>query len=513
MINEWRDSIRLSLFVYAKSISLQRRGNEMETITIKIKDIEMNFEEQVLKIPELSVYENEKIGLIGANGSGKSTLLRLIAGELQASKGTIDTFCDFPLYHQISGVEETVSELDGELLSRFKVPNNSVETLSGGETTKYRLTQLLSVYQTGMLLDEPTTHLDQKGKQQLIDELQYYYGTLLFVSHDRTFLNALAEKIWEVKDGKVVEYKGNYNDYLEQKKIERVSQEREVQNYQKEVTRLTKGIEEKRQKAEKAGKVSEKNKQKNVRPSRLSSSKQKDTVQKNLYKQAKAMSSRLEQLADIQILEKDISIQFPKHSSAEIHNPYPIRIENLTVNYEQRMILDKINLQIPLGKKIALVGENGAGKSTLLNAILKQFEGVILSPKAKIETYRQMDYQFTTVHSLLTELMDETDWSEATVRALLNNLGFSQSAIRKPLNVLSGGEATRIAIARLFTKPSNVLILDEPTNFIDLTTIEALEKFLLAYQGTVLFTSHDQTFVEKVADEVWLLENGKLSLV
>jgi macrolide transport system ATP-binding/permease protein len=177
------------------------------------------------------------------------------------------------------------------------------------------------------------------------------------------------------------------------------------------------------------------------------------------------------------------------------------------------LILDKINLQIPLGKKITLVGENGAGKSTLFNAILKQFEGVILSPKAKIEIYRQMDSQFTAVHSLLTELMDKTDWSEATVRALLNNLGFSQSAIRKPLNVLSGGEATRIAIARLFTKPSNELILDEPTNFIDLTTIEALEKFFLAYQGTVLFTSHDRTFVEKVADEVWLLENGKLSLV
>jgi macrolide transport system ATP-binding/permease protein len=331
----------------------------------------------------------------------------------------------------------------------------------------------------------------------------------LFISHDRFFLNELAEKIWEIKDGKITEYKGNYDAYLQQKEHEKISQERAHQEYQKEMQRLTKGIQEKKQKAEQAGKISDKKKKQNVRPDRLSSSKQKDTVQKNLYKQAKAMTSRLEQLKEVQGLERETSIKFPKHETAEIHNPYPLRIEKLTVIYDQKCILDEVDFQLPLGKKVAIVGPNGAGKSTLVQAILEGHSSIVLSPKVKIETYRQMDYQLSSQRSLLLELMSETDWPESTVRSLLHHLGFSQDEVFKPLSILSGGEATRVAIAQLFTRPSNLLILDEPTNFIDLTTIQALEMFLKEYTGTVLFTSHDPHFIE-LADEVWELKDGKL---
>ncbi len=486
----------------------------MEELHIQIKDVALIFAgKEVLVIPELSVYENEKIGIIGENGSGKSTLLKLIAKEILPTNGTVATTFAFPLYKQIAQIEEqTLTDLDGELLSRFAVPNNAAATLSGGEMTKYRLTQLLSVYQPGMLLDEPTTHLDQSGRQQLIDELRYYYGTLLFVSHDRTFLNALAEKIWEIKDGTVTEYKGNYDAYLEQKKLEQTQQEREFANYQKEVARLTKGIQEKKQKAQQAGKISEKSRHKNIRPSRLSASKQKDTVQKNLHKQAKAMNSRLEQLKEVQNVQRINPIKFPAHPSVEIHNPYPLRAEGITVTYDQKIILNDLSFQVPLGKKIAVTGQNGAGKSTLFNYLLTEQAGVIWSPNVQIETYRQMDYQFFESTPLLDELMNDTDWPEKTVRALLNNLGFAQLDVGKPLNELSGGEATRVAIAKLFTKPANFLLLDEPTNFIDLRTIEALELFLKAYQGTVLFTSHDAHFIENVADEVWTLQAGKLQI-
>lgn len=312
-----------------------------------------------------------------------------------------------------------------------------------------------------------------------------------------------------MKDGKVTEYKGNYDAYLQQKEHGKISQEYAYHEYQKEVTRLTKGIQEKKQKAAQSVKISDKKKKQNVRPDRLSSSKQKDTVQKNLYKQAKAIHSRLEQLKEVQTVDRLTTIKFPKHETAAIHNPYPLRIEKLSIAYEGKTILDEIDFQLPLGKKVAIVGANGAGKSTFLRAILTQHPSVIVSPKAQIATYRQMDYKFTSQQPLLRALMAETDWPEATVRSLLHHLGFTQEEVLKPLAVLSGGETTKIAIAQLFTRPSNVLLLDEPTNVIDLVTIQALELFLTEYDGTVLYTSHDTHFIA-LADEVWKLENGKL---
>ncbi|EOT29401.1 ATP-binding cassette domain-containing protein [Enterococcus saccharolyticus] len=221
------------------------------------------------------------------------------------------------------------------------------------------------------------------------------------------------------------------------------------------------------------------------------------------------MHSRLEQLKEVQTVDCLTTIKFPKHETAAIHNPYPLRIEKLSITYEGKIILDEIDFQLPLGKKVAIVGANGAGKSTFLRAILTQHSSVIVSPKAQIATYRQMDYKFTSQQPLLRALMAETDWPEGTVRSLLHHLGFTQEEVLKPLAVLSGGEATRIAIAQLFTRPSNVLLLDEPTNFIDLVTIRALELFLTEYDGTVLYTSHDAHFIA-LADEVWKLENGKL---
>lgn len=152
-----------------------------------------------------------------------------------------------------------------------------------------------------------------------------------------------------MKDGKVTEYKGNYDAYLQQKEHGKISQEYAYHEYQKEVTRLTKGIQEKKQKAAQSVKISDKKKKQNVRPDRLSSSKQKDTVQKNLYKQAKAIHSRLEQLKEVQTVDRLTTIKFPKHETAAIHNPYPLRIEKLSIAYEGKTILTVRSLLHHLG--------------------------------------------------------------------------------------------------------------------------------------------------------------------
>ncbi|GMA55153.1 hypothetical protein GCM10025857_65100 [Alicyclobacillus contaminans] len=208
----------------------------MENLTVKLTNIKQNFgAKEVLSIKELSAYENDRIGIIGENGQGKSTLLKIIYGDLNP-EGTVQKETEFNYFPQIAEIDElfNINSLDWELVSQLAIPKNNIQTLSGGETSKFRLAQVLSTYQMGLLLDEPTTHLDQKSVKKLVEELRYYYGTLLFVSHDRYFLNQLADKIWEVQDGKVVEYEGNYDAYKQQKEQEEIERKREEENYLQE---------------------------------------------------------------------------------------------------------------------------------------------------------------------------------------------------------------------------------------------------------------------------------------
>jgi len=487
----------------------------MENLTVKLTNIKQNFgAKEVLSIKELSAYENDRIGIIGENGQGKSTLLKIIYGDLNP-EGTVQKETEFNYFPQIAEIDElfNINSLDWELVSQLAIPKNNVQTLSGGETSKFRLAQVLSTYQMGLLLDEPTTHLDQKSVKKLVEELRYYYGTLLFVSHDRYFLNQLADKIWEVQDGKVVEYEGNYDAYKQQKEQEEIERKREEENYLQEKKHLETAVAKKKEQAEKASKVSNKKKQQSIRPDRLSSSKQKDTVQKSIQKSAKSMESRLAKLQEVTPNKNKSEIIFPTPKSVEIHNKYPVRGENVKLTAGDKVLLNQVDFQFGLGKKIAIVGDNGSGKTTLLNYIVNNKDGIVLSPKVVSSIYKQMDYKFFGEETILSFLMKHTEYPESLVRSILNNLNFAQFELNKPLSGLSGGEATRLSIALLFTRSSNVLILDEPTNFIDLSTIDALEKLITNYEGTVLFTSHDPYFVKEVADEVYMIKKEQLTLV
>lgn len=483
----------------------------METLVAKITDVEVSFgTKDLLQIETLTVYDNDRIGIIGQNGAGKTTLLKILAGELLPEKGRVQRQLDFNYYRQIADPDQQIEELDWQLLSRLNVPDHDLQTLSGGEAAKFRLTETLSHYQMGLLLDEPTTHLDQAGIEALIQELTYYYGTLLIVSHDRYFLDQLVTKIWEVADGTVREYPGNYAAYLQLKEAERVSQERALESYQREKQQLQKAIEKKREQAAKMARVSDKQKKRNVRPDRLASSKQKDTAQKNVQKTAKVLEGRLERLTTAAAPPREQAISFPVPHSLAIHNPYPIRGEGVTLIRGTKEILRNSDFQFAQGKKIAITGANGAGKSTLLQWIVEAGAGIVLSPKVRFSVYQQLAYQIDSQDALLDYLAKQSEYPEKILRSLLNNLGFSQLELHKKVSELSGGEATRVALALVFVRPANVLVLDEPTNFIDVTTITALQKLMKEYPGMVLFTSHDNYFVREVAEEIYRLENGKL---
>ena len=280
-------------------------------------------------------------------------------------------------------------------LGRLAVPKNSGQ-LSGGEQTRLKLAQLFTNYYEALLIDEPTTHLDQDGISFLLDELRYYYGALVLISHDRTILDELVTTIWEVRDGEVHVYTGNYSDYMAQKQTEREQQRQAHEQFTKEKSRLEKAAQEKMKKAEKiaqAGRMSKK--ESKAKPNRMFETKSKGTSQKSVYRAAKAIEHRIEKLQEVEAVQEEKQIVFRQSKALELHNKFPIMADQLTLQVGDNVLLDEVSFQLPLGKKIAITGANGAGKSTLLHHIASNGTGLTLSAKAKIGIFHQMSYQFT----------------------------------------------------------------------------------------------------------------------
>lgn len=488
----------------------------MNKLVLELKNVEKSFmSRDILAIDELKVYENEKIGIVGGNGEGKSALLNLISGKLKPDIGTVHRTIYFEYYEQIQeGMKPDYEKIDPEYLSRLDLPEHEVENYSGGQQTRLRLAEYFSTYQFGLLMDEPTTHLDTDGIQFLVDQLKYYYGTLIVVSHDRYFLDQVVDTIWEVNNGKVTVYPGNYSAYQALKKQELIEQQNAFEKFTKEKQHLEQAAKEKQAQAEKMASVSTKQKNKAVKPDRLASSKQKDTVQKAAHKAAKAIQKRAGQLDEVQNVAEEKVINFPQPKNLEMHNDFPIMGHKVTIQRGSKVLFDDASFQLPLGKRIGITGPNGSGKSTLLEYIVNDGEGITLSNKIVFSVYKQKAYQLSQDKTMIEYLKQDSHLEEPVIRSILNNLGFDQTeVVKKSVVDLSGGEVTRLVIAKLFTDPSNVLILDEPTNFIDVQTIEALELLMKSYKGTILFTSHDKYFMERVAEQIWEIRDQRLNLV
>ncbi|MCU9614586.1 ABC-F type ribosomal protection protein [Caldibacillus lycopersici] len=486
----------------------------MEQVCLQMENIELSYLERVvLTIPRLAVHQFDRIGIVGRNGAGKSTLLKLMNGQIQPEKGKIHRFSDFAYFDQLAVPEET--EIDPKLIGRLAIPHTERDNLSGGELTRLKLAQIFSTYYEGMLIDEPTTHLDESGIQFLIEELTYYYGALVIVSHDRFVLDKLVTKIWEIEDGRVIEYTGNYSDYEEQKEQKRKQQEEQHEKYTKEKARLLKAAEEK---MSKAAKITEANghiskKETKAKANRMFMTKSKDSSQKAVQRAAKALEQRAAQLESVNAPIFVQSLNFHQPESLALHNKFPIMADQLNITLGDKVLLEKASFQFPLGKTIALTGKNGSGKTTLLRYIFQKGEGVTISPKAVIGCYQQMDYQFPKIETVIAYMKDRSDYPESKIRSVLHSMGFTGSDLRKNIQDLSGGEAIRLALCSLFLGRYNVLILDEPTNFLDIFCVKALERFVKGYEGTILLVSHDRKFIENVADCIYRMEERKLKLV
>ncbi|MCM3093636.1 MULTISPECIES: Msr family ABC-F type ribosomal protection protein [unclassified Cytobacillus] len=485
----------------------------MENVLFELKNIEVSYLDRVvLNIPRLAVHQFDRIGIVGKNGAGKSTLLKLIAGQIKPEKGLVNSFADFAYFDQLSAPE--AGEIDYKLAGKLAIPDTEVENLSGGERTRRKLAHMFSSYYEGLLIDEPTTHLDKEGIQFIIDELTYYYGALVLVSHDRYVLDQLVTKIWEIEDGSVTEYTGNYTDYMEQKELKRKQQLQQHEKYVKEKSRLLKAADEKMKKAEKItqanGHISKK--ETKAKANKMFMTKSKDTSQKAVQRAAKAIEQRVQMLENVDAPKEEMTIRFHQHPALEMHNKFPIMGDRVTLKAGGRTLLDEASFQFPLGKTIAITGKNGSGKTTLLNYILNRGERITLSPKAVIGAYEQMDYQFDKSKTVLDYMKDKSDYDDSKIRSVLHSMSFTGNDLKKDVRSLSGGEAIRLVLCQLFLGRYNVLILDEPTNFLDIYCIEALERFLKAYKGTVLLVSHDTVFIQRAADCVYVIEDQMLVL-
>jgi len=482
----------------------------MENVCVELEYIELSFlDRMVLSIPRLAIHQFDRIGIVGKNGAGKSSLLKLIAGNLTPDKGNVKRLIDFAYFDQLDSVDAT--DADYALMSKLSIPKTAIQNFSGGEQTRLKLASLFSDYHEGLLIDEPTTHLDEEGKQFLLDELEYYYGALVLVSHDRYVLDQLVTKIWEIEDGQITEYTGNYTDYVEQKELAKRQQQEQYEKYLKEKSRLKLAAEEKMKKADNIINSSAKSKKKTKeKPNRMFETKSKGTSQKAMQRAAKALEQRVEQLEAVEAPQSENIIRFNKPKSLQLHNKFPIMANRLTLAAGDKLLLDGADFQFPLGRTIAITGENGSGKTTLLHHILQGGEGLTISPKAVFGVYEQMDYQFTEDESVLGFMKDRSDYEEGKIRAVLHSMDFTRNDLNKSVRDLSGGEAIRLVLCQLFLGRFNILILDEPTNFLDVFSIEALEQLLEGYEGTVLLVSHDKTFIERVADYVYVLEDFKV---
>ncbi len=470
----------------------------MMNVLLKARNIYVEYmRREVLDIHELEIYDYDRIGLVGANGAGKSTLLKVLLGEMPLSSGKVVREGNFAYIPQLEdAVDQEVK--DYAVMGKLGVDRLQGHR-SGGEETRLKIAQALSGQVHGIFADEPTSHLDREGVDLLINQLKYFNGAMLIISHDRYFLDNAVDKIWELKEGKITEYWGGYSEYVAQKEEERQRQAEQYKQFTAERDRLEKAIAEKKIRRESW-----------IKRRRALPKKTVGSKQKKLHNAAKNMEQRIEALGEVKPPETIRTIQFRQSKALELHNPYPITGKDICKQFGEKVIFEQASFQFPLGAKIGIIGGNGTGKTTLMKMIMDREEGICLSPKAEIGYLSQDGYKLDRNQGVMEFMLEHCHYQVSEIRAVLASMGFSHQDVRKELSALSGGEIMKLQLAKMLLGRYNILLMDEPSNFLDLPTVEALEKLMKSYAGTIIFISHDVRLLENVADMVYTIADKKI---
>ncbi|HHX25145.1 MAG TPA: ABC-F family ATP-binding cassette domain-containing protein [Firmicutes bacterium] len=470
--------------------------------------------------------EGGRVALVGPNGVGKSTLIKILAGKENATSGTVTFFDNTSTVGYVPqdiDFDPTVTPWDvltderfrlgspslseaAEALSKFGFTDADSEllisNLSGGEKTKLALARVWLFRPDILLLDEPTNYLDHAALDRLEDIVRGYPGTILLVSHDRYFLDRTVERIIELSPHGVVEYRGNYTAYREMKEKDFASHLARYEKEQKEIRRIQVAIDRQKRWAEKA--------HRDAGTHDFYRRKAKEAAQR-----AKGVVSRLEAF-------KKTSISKPKQEKAITFDGFQgegggrviVTADGLTKAFD-KLLFKESDFSVQRGDKVGIVGANGSGKTTLLKLILGQelpSEGAIwVSPGVRIGYVDQQLEHFDPKVSVLEEVLSSFESQSpelvTKVRTMLGCFLFTPDDIDKSMEVLSPGEKKRVALIKLLMSNLNVLLLDEPTEHLDLLSREKLEEALASYRGTVILVSHDRYLLKKVCTRVLSIEN------
>jgi ATP-binding cassette subfamily F protein 3 len=471
----------------------------------------------------LFIARSDRFGLVGPNGAGKTTLFNLILGDEAPDDGTIEweRGADFGFLPQESAPvgDETVLQIatsgkkllpetdddydiDWTLEPRAKKilaglgfregdSDKLAKTFSGGWVMRAHLARLLVAEPALLLLDEPTNHLDLEALLWFQDYLTRYPGGLVVISHDRAFLNTLCTGILELRNNTLNRYTGNYDDYLAEKEARKDQQAAAFKNQQREIAHLQKFVDRFGAKA-------------------------------SMASRAKSKEKQIERLEAVAVDEpqddlKRINFKFPQPPRSGLK---VVELEHVQQAYGDHVVYRDLNFTAERGQKIVLVGPNGAGKSTLL----KILAGVVPINGGEFElgsnvvtgyfAQNRLDnlHAEATVFENVMELRtNENQLTEQQARAILGAFLFRKDDVHKKVSVLSGGEKSRLALARLLVKPPNLLLMDEPTTHLDIASIDALVGALQNYDGTFIFISHDVYFIRALAKIVLHVHSGRLT--
>ena len=495
----------------------------LRVLMLTIADVSKSYGTREL-FSEVSLFiaRTDRLGLIGPNGAGKSTLFGLILGEEKPDTGTIEweRGADFGYLPQESAPagDETILhiatsgkklepdeddyDIDYTLEPRakkilaglgFKEGDalKLAKTFSGGWVMRAHLARLLVAEPALLLLDEPTNHLDLEALLWFQEYLMRYPGGLVVISHDRAFLNALCTGMLELRSGSLNYYHGNYDNYLTEKEARKAQQAAAFKTQQREIAHLQDFVDRFGAKA-------------------------------SMASRAKSKEKQIERLKEAAVEEpteelRKMNFKFPQPPRSGLK---VIDLKHVRQSYGSHVVYSDLNFAAERGQRIVLVGPNGAGKSTLL----KILAGVIdiqggerdLGSNVVPGYFAQnrldnLDADATVFENVMSLRTNENQLTEQQARAILGAFLFRKDDVHKPITVLSGGEKSRLALARILVKPPNLLLMDEPTTHLDIQSIDALVHALKNYEGTLIFISHDVHFIRALAQNVLHVHSGRLT--
>ena len=480
-----------------------------QKLLLSAENISASFSTRVLfQIDRLEIRAGDRIGLVGLNGSGKTTLLRLLCGKIAPEEGTIRFHCTPRYFSQRS--DELSHCADPKELRNFGVGDfDDRDTVSGGENTRLRLAELFSESGSLFLLDEPTSHLDADGSAYLNYRLSRL-DSFVLVSHDRDLLDRQCNTVMEIEAGKVKTYPGNYTDYCLQKEQAAKRTSFEYEQYTEEKRRLTEAYRAKKEQARRMERRPHGISASDAKDIALSSTRNPASKAKSMERSAANIKRRIEHM-EIREKPRELDQIRPIFSLTDPpRNPIIMEAAALSFSYPNgKEIFKNTSFRLFRASRTVLLGENGAGKTTLIRLILEG-ERIRIVPRANIGYLRQDLSDLRSDSTVLESAMETSVQPPNIVRNVLARLLFTAQDIQKPISVLSGGERVRLAFARIFVSRANVLVLDEPTNYLDIPSIEAIQALLSCYEGTLLFTSHDRAFVRAIATDALMIRDGQL---